>query len=179
MSRRVSNGGSVIGQATLASGASHAFLWRDGRMVDLGPAGGSSLAETAIGRLVVGSASASGGFPHAALWRGDSMIDLGTLGHTTSAALDVNRHGSVIGMSTTPMGEVGNAEQRSFLWRDGHMADLATLLTNGAGWAFDAQLAVSINAHEWIVGSAVGPSGLRAVLLRPTNRPTIEADDDD
>jgi probable HAF family extracellular repeat protein len=66
-------------------GFAHAFLWQNGRMIDLGtPPGARSgppgVTVTGIndpGQVVANVVTASG-FTHAVLWQNGRMIDLGT-----------------------------------------------------------------------------------------------------
>ena len=120
----VNAGGTVVGAAEAAGGVVHAFAWTSGGgMVDLSPtAGGAARAVTDAGE-VVGSV-VSGGQTRAFVWRPvGGMQVLGTLGGTLSEALDINRHGWVVGRSRNAAGQM-----RAFLWTSvAGFRDLGTL----------------------------------------------------
>src|SRR5439155_155495 len=89
VARGINDLGQVVGYSATAGGATHAFLWQSGTMIDLGtlnPAGGDSYA-SGINNLgeVVGTSTSDfidedSGFgsnlPHAFLWQNGSMADL-------------------------------------------------------------------------------------------------------
>jgi probable HAF family extracellular repeat protein len=84
------------------------------------------------------------------------MRDLGTLGSgplASSSATDVNDAGAVVGTTT-----VGNGSATvAFLYRDGKMTDLNTLLPPGSGWRLTS--AAGINNRGQIVGEGINPAG--------------------
>jgi probable HAF family extracellular repeat protein len=97
---------------------SHAFLWQQGHMQDLGTLGGSSSNATDInnkGQIVGGAATPNSGTTHAFLWQYGKMKDLGTLdnGQNYSEANAITQDSQVVGYSST-----------AFIWRDGKMKDL-------------------------------------------------------
>lgn len=143
-----------------AATQARAFLWKQGKLQDLGTLGGNDAAAIAINAsgLVYGisytdvAANDSTGLPtmHAFLWRNGSMRDLGTLGGTrvTSGSLSsgpwghvLNERGQAIGTSTL----AGDESRHAFLWENGKMVDLGTL-----GGKSSESLA--INQQGWIVG---------------------------
>ncbi len=73
------------------------------------------------------------------------MVDLQTLGGTNSEALDMNDAGHIVGVADTATGG-----QRAFVYRNGAMTDLNTLLPSGSGWVL--QRANAISAGGQIVG---------------------------
>lgn len=147
---------------------SNAFLYRDGRAVDLGTLPGD---DTSVGfglndaGWVVGESVAltpvnSIASTRAALWRGGEVIDLGTLGGGAATARAVNNRGQIVGSSYT--GGKGSCpycgDYAAFLWQDGRMANLGTL---GGGNAFPRR----INDAGQVVGySGTADGATRAFL---------------
>lgn len=115
--------GEVVGWSSSADVRLRPFLWRDGRMTDLGTLdqidGGSGIA-TDINRhgTVVGQ-SGRGGATRAVRWQHGGITDLGTLGGPSSFATAINDTGAIVGASTTADGSL-----HAFRWRDGRMTDL-------------------------------------------------------
>jgi probable HAF family extracellular repeat protein len=171
----------------------HAVLWQSGKQIDLGtlPGHKGSLA-TAINKsgLVVGRSTpgpALDGFPtadggpqglHAVQWRNGQIADLGTLGGPISQAFGVNSAGQVVGQADTktfitfpPNPEVscgpgcGRYIAHAFLYKDGKMVDLNTLVAANTGWAFDE--ADAINDRGQIVGIGMYKGDGHYFLLTP------------
>jgi probable HAF family extracellular repeat protein len=140
--------------------AAHAVLWENGRVTDIGNLGGRTWnTPYAINQRgdVAGFASQPGDDPdnprlHAFLWtRRDGIQDLGTLpGDVTSEAHGINERRQVVGVSCDAAGNC-----RAFLWEDGVMKDLNTLLAPGyTGILTTAQ---DINDRGVITGRAFDP----------------------
>jgi probable HAF family extracellular repeat protein len=143
--------GDVVGYSDVGETISHAVLWSDGEMTDLGTLGGgprdSSVASAVNERgQIAGFATVdvdSGDFSlHAVLWRDGEIVDLGTLGGAESMATDINDRGEVVGLSATATGET-----HAFLWRRGRMLDLGT----PEGEIFS--MAKAINNRGQVVGA--------------------------
>lgn len=76
-----------------------------------------------------------------------SLTDLGTLGGAASVARDINNLGEVVGWTN-----IGNGQRRAFLYRDGTMTDLGTLV----GGSYSEAMAINDNSQ------VVGFSGINA-----------------
>jgi probable HAF family extracellular repeat protein len=131
-----------------ASPASHAVLWRNGEILDLGTLGedfGAANALNNSGQVVGFSLNAIPdpvsilGLPtevRAFLWQNGVMQDLGTLGGLDAIASAVNESGQVAGISSTntvPNATTGIPTVHPFLWNRGRMIDLGTLGGTNSG----------------------------------------------
>jgi probable HAF family extracellular repeat protein len=106
--------GQVVGASENATGRMRAFRWVNGTMRSLGTLGGNVSGAAAINNLghVVGLSKVTGNIRdpqgnaivHAFLLKNGVMTDLGTLGGLSSAALDINDAGQVVGWSQTSNG---------------------------------------------------------------------------
>ena len=125
----------------------HAFVWRDGRITDLGalgplPGDNSSVATSVNARGDVAGASDNGatdptpgtGYEEAraVLWKDRHIINLGTLGGHESFAFSLNDRDQVVGAAANsvpdPVSMFGLGTQtRAFIWQDAAMRDLGTL----------------------------------------------------
>jgi probable HAF family extracellular repeat protein len=135
----------------------HALLWQDGVATDLGSLGGTGHGlgnvATAINNQgqVVGSSDLPGDTAnHAFFWtRRIGMQDLGTLaGDIGSGAIGINDRAEVVGLSVD-----ANFNFRAFLWRNGAMTDLNTLVPRDS--PLSLIIAISVNFRGEIVGLAV------------------------
>jgi probable HAF family extracellular repeat protein len=146
-----------FGSVTSGSGPSHAFIYTNGTLTDLGTLGGSSSNAYSLNDSgqVAGTSAVSGDFPsHAFLYSGGRMTDLGTLGGRSSIAFSVNNAGQVVGESTLP----GDKAVHAFLYSNGRMADLGTPAS-----AFLSS-ARGINNSGLVVGSAFFDGGIQRAV---------------
>jgi probable HAF family extracellular repeat protein len=151
-----------------------AFLWRQGRMFNLGTLGGNRSEARAINDagVVVGQSRTTGNSgEHACRWSHGSLQDLGALpGRFVSRANDVNNAGQVVGDSQSVIMIVsvppGSSRAGAFLYTDATgIVDLNTRIDPQLGWDLDG--AAAINDAGQIVGSGRHHGRARAFLLTP------------
>ena len=128
----VNERGQVVGDAAAGFGGSHAFVWQNGRMTDLGVLGGSDSQSWARwindrGQIIGTNMwpSTSQGSYHPILWQKGRMIDLTKRGLTVQGTYDalnsgegavgINNSGQIAGMSAA------KGDPRAYLWSKGKM----------------------------------------------------------
>ena len=146
----INDSGEVVG---VASGrGTHAFLYKDGQMQDLGTLGGTFSKAWGINNSgqVVGEADTSISSARRAFLYSEStgMKDLGALGGVgSSRAHDVNNSGQVVGQVQVTVGGI----QHAFLYSESiGMQDLNNLIPADSGFVLHEALA--INTDGQIVG---------------------------
>jgi probable HAF family extracellular repeat protein len=156
-----------------AATQSHAFLWENGNMRDLGTLGGpdsealyinnrgqiigESLLDSNPNPPVTAPACPTVGIPtqHAFLWQ-DGFTDLGSLGGSCGYPNWINNAGQVVGTMTLP----GDSSNHGFVWDSGTLTDLGTLpggtnsqafFINDAGQVVGAsEYSASSNEHAFL-----------------------------
>ncbi len=143
--------------------AEHALLWQHGTVTNLGNLGGTAwntpMAINNEGQVAGFSdlkGDQGGANPnfHAFLWTKEHGIqDLGTLpGDAVSEALGINDQGQVVGVSYG----AGFTNPRAFIWQNGVMTDLNTLIPSGS--PLYLQVGQEINDQGEIAGYATDQS---------------------
>jgi probable HAF family extracellular repeat protein len=159
----INNSGTVVGYSSLASGNFGAFVWTpQSGMQQLGTFGGLDSYATSLNNSgeVIGYASLSSGYDHAFSALGTVMTDLGTLGGS-SFAYGINDSGEIVGYSWPVNGDNPHA----FLYLNGIMVDLNSLIPTGSGWQLLE--AYGINDTGQIVGEGLLNGQSHAFLLDP------------
>lgn len=158
----INNQGQAAGYSSTNCGAAqsgiwHALLWKNGTPIYLGNLGGQmfNLPQAINNKTqVVGGSDLSGDtVNHAFLWQQRTgMIDLGTLpGYPNSIAEGINDGGQIVGGASEQPLLGGNCT--AFLWQDGVMTDLNTLIPPGS--PLYLCFASGINSPGQIAGQAV------------------------
>jgi probable HAF family extracellular repeat protein len=146
----------------------HAFIWVNGKMTDLGlinasPDGSGdsrAIAINAVGQVLGNSTIYKGNFntgPHGFLWFKGKMTDLGTLwpnqsqGWRDSYPFAFNNKGQVVGASGYY--DNGLSGVSAFLYQNGKMLDLNTLLPKNSGWLLDNALAINDKGQITVHGT--------------------------
>jgi probable HAF family extracellular repeat protein len=142
----------VVGtSATGPVGVSHAFVWKNGVMTDLGTLAGGTWSEArGINNdgVIVGWSRNAAGAMKAIRWMNGNKRNLGTLGGRNSQALAISPTGVIVGWA-----EVAGGQRHAFRWENGIMRDLGTLPGGNSSTAAD------INRGGAIVGSSTTASG--------------------
>lgn len=135
----VSNNGIVVGCSDAVPSGTHAFVYRNGAMQDLGTgadtSGGNSCALAVNDSGVVAGRSATG---ELVVWNGTNIAKLGIHGNVAA----MNDAGAIVGSHTD------SGVERAFLYRDGSVTDL--------GAAGSPGFATGVNANTDVVGSVNG-----------------------
>ncbi|MBV8818709.1 MAG: DUF3466 family protein [Acidobacteriaceae bacterium] len=161
----VNDSGDVVGYGDVAGGSFRGFVYlpQTGTVL-LGTLGGNNSYAMAINDAgeIVGHAMLANGNEHAfEATAGGPLVDLGTLGGSSSYAYGINNLGAVVGYSFTG----ANAAQHAFLYYNGKMMDLNSIIPANSGWVLNQ--AYGINDAGDIVGSGTYNGQTRAFLIDP------------
>ncbi|MGP8094723.1 MAG: hypothetical protein ACLP72_15545 [Candidatus Sulfotelmatobacter sp.] len=182
----LNNRGQVVGTSFVTGDTfQRAFLSEHGSIQELG----GSLGGDITGADAINDAGQVDGFAflagdtlfHATLWtRVGQITDLGTVGtDACSYAGDINAKGQIVGGSFSLSACLSNGDPtRAFLWEDGAIFDLNTLIPPGS--ALYLLSPDSINDRGEIAGTGVDANGNEhAFLLIPCdeNHPGVEGCD--
>jgi probable HAF family extracellular repeat protein len=167
----INTGGQAVGTSgNWCTSLNHALLWQNGTAMDLPSLGGEQYsipyAINDSGKAVGVSDLAGDTAAHAVLWQSGIAMDLGALPEDSYSEADgINRQGQVVGGSCNDYG------CSAFLWSNGTMTDLNSLIASGP--ALYLYFAHAINSSGEIVGMAVwNDSEFHAFLATPVNLDT-------
>jgi probable HAF family extracellular repeat protein len=132
--------------------ASHAFLWSNNHLTDLGTLGTGNVSQgygvNNAGYVVGDSNLTSDSYQyHATLWKNGNIIDLGATTGIASSARGINNAEQIVGYAST--GSDASIHYAT-LWQNGTAFRLAGSFANGSE-------ALAINNRGQIVGSAGAP----------------------
>ena len=121
---------------------------------------------------IVGRSSTIGStntvFETATLWTDVTQpgVSLGTLGGGSSDALGINNSQQIVGTSTL----TDDSTQHAFLWEDGNLIDLNSLVDPGIGWELTS--AFEINNNGDIIGIGNFNGEQRGFIAKAVPEPT-------
>ena len=179
----VNNRGQVVGQSDLVGDlTAHPFLWDQGVLTDLGTLGGTFGSASWIndaGEIVGGATNQNDQAFLAFLWKDGVMTNLGGVDNDPcSAANSINAKSQVVGISATCD---FFTVQRAFLWDDGQIVDLNTLIPQNS--SLDLLAGLNINDRGEILGVGVPPGAPpntdlfgHLFLLIPCDRDHLDAE---
>jgi probable HAF family extracellular repeat protein len=125
------------------------FIWKNGKMIDLGTLGGTCGFVTGQNDRgqVIGQSDLAGDLTfHPFLWDGRALRDLGTLGGDTGVANWINDDGVIVGKADLPGPPPQNHD--AVLWKNGTITDLGTLPGDACANAY------YVNARGQVVGTS-------------------------
>jgi probable HAF family extracellular repeat protein len=167
----INDSGQVVGSAETSNLNDRAYIWSDangdnvsdpGEMVQLPDMGLSSSANGVNDAGVAAGFVLNGQFKRVgAIWKDNTSFQpIGLLpNRTESEAFDINNQGQVVGISGVP-----------FVWEDGQIVELSTLVRQGQGWTLLS--AEAINDTGWIIGSGLRLGKQTGYLLIPIPEPS-------
>jgi probable HAF family extracellular repeat protein len=171
----INSKGEVVGTASFGHKMTHAFLYKKGKLSDLGVLPGFATSEgrglNAKGHVVGRSQTGQGKY-HKSMgqfWNGETLTAIGTLGGLQSIPNGINIGDVIVGISQ---------DQETF-WRPfvldmgtpgSRMIDLNTMLdASGAGWTLIAPLSINDAGQIVATGVIAGDSVERSAILTPAD----------
>jgi len=168
----INNNGVIVGTMyTLFSPFRAVFAGPGEKVRDMAVPGRSNSEALGINDagVMVGYSNDGSGDEHAAIFDGrGGYTDLGVLANTTATqATDINNNGWIVGRA---IGHGPDGIQTSFLYRDGQMVDLMSLIPSDSGWEmlFTAE---SVSDAGFITGTGIYQGETRAFRMAPVPEP--------
>jgi len=147
----INNHGDVVGVIAPSGGHRHAFLWRKGRVHDLGRADEAESKATAINDRgdVVGATFTLAGQERAVLWRDTKRIILDPANEGRSSATGINNAGQIVGIAESHPGT-----QHLVLWQNAIPVEVKQEIV----------MAPSINTSGQVAATTVFSGRMRAMV---------------
>jgi probable HAF family extracellular repeat protein len=150
----LNNNGHVVGSMwDSAFGEHHAFLYANGVTTDLstlvsGYSNASAINDS--GQVILTSDNGGPGTRSSYLYANGVATDLGSLGFGDTYAKGINNAGIVVGNGTGMFGDAG------FVWHNGVMQDLNSLIDPASGWNIIAAAGINDNNQIAAFGCRAG-----------------------
>ena len=177
--RGINDSGVIVGESDNAEGITRAFAYQNGTMTDLGTLGGEFAGAQGINNAgqIFGFSEYETNNPSVRAFIVDNgiMVDLGTLGGDFSRPNAMNSRGHVVGDTA----DFDFGPVVPFLYRDGQMVDVNSLLPPESGWVLVS--ALFINDADQIVGTGFfngEPASYLLTLADENNVPVANAGPD-
>ena len=167
----LNDAGLAAGVTTVPDGTMRGFTYAGGTMSNIGTLGGSlsvAFGVNQAGQVIGDSTTTNDAEYHAVLYAGGTLTDLGTLGGNFSFADAINNLGQVVGQSGTT-----NGASHAFLWQNGQMIDLNTVLPADSGWELNEGLFINDAGRVVGVGTLGGISQWFVMDLSPANKTPV------
>lgn len=182
----INNDGDVAGfSSESVTGWAHAFIYRDGVMIEINPFGDShneSIARALNNKGELVGYGINGQYTNGFIYADGAITTIGTLpGGQNSLAYSINDRSQIVGVADSPYDDFCDdfATQlnipcvkysyQGFLYQDGEMTDLRSLIAADSGW--DALWAFDINKRGQITGYGLRAGGFRAFVMTPAPKP--------
>ena len=182
----INDSGMIVGEASDSYNTpSHAFLYSNGVMADISPFGNSESYAQGInnrGQVVGEFLTADHASFHAFLYSNGVLTDIGSADSPESVAYAINDSGQVVGTTFVPYEDICfdfvtgephpciNYKPHAFLYENGEMTDLNTLLRPGSRW--ELTWALDINKGGQIVGYGLIDGRSHAFLITKVKQPS-------
>jgi probable HAF family extracellular repeat protein len=167
----INNAGQIVGESTLMPAVyapTHPFLYAQGTLLDLGTLfDGARNGAQAINDAgqIAGYGEAPDGTMHAFLYEHGVMRDAGTFGTTLIDVTAINESGMFVGDSARD----GASHRFGFVYLDGAMIELSTLVDPVQGWRIDQALGINDLGQITVVGCRDDSGYCNGLRLDPTH----------